>query len=515
MPRARIPELAAIVAIGGAVGLANAVHGQLDTSWRSLLVSNLSGPGRLGAAAAIGDFDGDDFDDLAIGRLDATGEDGEVRAGAVSVYYGSPDGLHHASSESWSQDTQGVPGEAEADERFGSALAAGDFDGDGFDELAIGVPSDLDAEGDAVGAVIVLFGSASGLTTAGAQRWTQDTAGISGVAEAGDLFGQALAGADFDGDGFDDLGIGAPGENRSEVPPWPAEGAVHALYGTASGLGTGDDGLWVGSDLGVGTTSFFGSTLAAGPLLDGDATAELVVGIPGAGGVYHGAIRVFRGGAGGLSSSDVESESGDQAGEFLGGSVAIGDLNGDGFADLAVGAPGFDLGGLLDVGRVKVFFGGFAALIPWLSLDQESAEVPGLAEEGDRLGRALAIGDFDGNGHSDLAIGAPEEDWAATVDAGALLVIHFAASGPMPVPLNQQLSRGDLHSDGSGLEDHFAFALAAGDFDATGHADLAIGVPDRGGPLDDDAGELWVLSGALFADGFESSDTSAWSSVAP
>jgi hypothetical protein len=515
MPRARTPGVAALVTIGGAIALAHAVHGQLATGRRSLLVQNLSGPGRLGAASAVGDFDGDGFDDLAIGRPDATGEDGESHAGAVIVYYGSPDGLHHVSSEQWSQDTPGVPGEAEADERFGSALAAGDFDGDGFDELAIGVPSDLDAEGDAVGAAIVLLGSATGLTAAGAQRWTQDTAGISGVAEAGDLFGQALAGADFDGDGFDDLGIGAPGENRSEVPPWPAEGAVHALYGTASGLGTGDDGLWVGSDLGVGITSFFGSTLAAGPLLDGDATAELVVGIPGAGGVHHGAIRVFRGGAGGLSSSDVESESGDQAGEFLGGSVAIGDLDGDGFADLAVGAPGFDLGQRLDVGRVKIFFGGFAALIPWLSLDQESAEVPGLAEEDDRFGGALAIGDFDHNGYGDLAVGAPFEDWAEVADAGALVVVHFEAAGPMSVARNQQFSRGDLHPDGSGLGDHFASALAAVDFDATSHADLAIGVPDRGGPLDDDAGEIWVLSGALFADDFESGDTSAWSSVAP
>jgi len=90
--------------------------------------------------------------------------------------------------------------------------------------------------------VVVLYGSADGLATAGAQLWSQDSAGVAGLAEAGDAFGAELAAGDFDADGDDDLAIGVPGENRDPDPPWPAEGALHVLYATASGLSA------VGSD---------------------------------------------------------------------------------------------------------------------------------------------------------------------------------------------------------------------------------------------------------------------------
>ncbi len=132
-------------------------------------------------------------------------------------------------------------GGAEAGDLFGASLASGDFDGDGFDDLAIGAPGEgIGAKADA-GAVNVLYGSASGLTATGDQLWHQSTSGVLGGAEAGDLFGASLASADFDGDGKDDLAIGAPGEG---IGAKADAGAVNVLYGSASGLTAAGDQLW-------------------------------------------------------------------------------------------------------------------------------------------------------------------------------------------------------------------------------------------------------------------------------
>jgi hypothetical protein len=145
----------------------------------------------FGSVLTAGDFDGDGFDDLAIGvpEDDVSGID----PGTVTLLPGTAGGLSVAGLQVWHQDSPGVPGEAEGGDRFGSALAAGDFDGDGFDDLAIGVPEeDVGGASDA-GAVNVLFGSAAGLTAAGSQIWHQDSTGVPGAAENFDRFGNVLA----------------------------------------------------------------------------------------------------------------------------------------------------------------------------------------------------------------------------------------------------------------------------------------------------------------------------------
>jgi hypothetical protein len=138
-------------------------------------------------------------------------------------------------------------------------LAAGDFNGDQRADLAIGAPG----ENDFAGVVQVLYGSAARLTATGSQLWSQDSPGIAGAAERGDLFGLALAGADFNGDGRADLAIGAEGENN-------ASGVVHVLYGSAGGLTASGSQLWSQDSPGIAGTAeardFFGAALAAGPL---------------------------------------------------------------------------------------------------------------------------------------------------------------------------------------------------------------------------------------------------------
>src|SRR6266536_1776470 len=116
-----------------------------------------------------------------------------------------------------------------------------DFNGDGFADVAIGVPGEDIAEaGNAVGgAVSVLYGSAAGLSADGNQLWSQESPGIADSSEDLDEFGRYLAIGDFNGDGFGDLGIAAGREDLEGPPDIVDAGAVHVLYGSTAGLTSG------------------------------------------------------------------------------------------------------------------------------------------------------------------------------------------------------------------------------------------------------------------------------------
>ena len=186
------------------------------------------------AAARPSDFNGDGYADLAIGAKQS--EAGDDAGGTVNVIYGSSGGLTAAGDQLWSQDSPGVKGVASGwddaedetwspGDEFGAALASGDFDRDGFADLAIGAPSDGET-GVRRGAVNVLYGASTGLTAAGDQLWTRNN--IPGQADVPGSLGAVLEAADFNGDGFADLAIAT----------FDATGAVRLLFGSAGGLTT-------------------------------------------------------------------------------------------------------------------------------------------------------------------------------------------------------------------------------------------------------------------------------------
>src|SRR5262245_27449403 len=151
--------------------------------------------------ARAGDFNHDGFDDLAIGVPGETV--GNTRGGAVAVIYGSSSGLNATAppDQFFSQDSPGMPGTVHFGDVFGLVLTTGDFDNDGFDDLAIGVPGeDIGTTVDA-GVVMVIFGTQSGLSTT--LRTPLSFNAVQPL--AGARFGGALAADDFDRDGFDDL----------------------------------------------------------------------------------------------------------------------------------------------------------------------------------------------------------------------------------------------------------------------------------------------------------------------
>ncbi len=379
-----------------------------------------------------GDFNGDGRDDLAVG---VPGEDVDtgagtiINAGAVNVLYGSSNGLSATSprpDQIWTQSTTDVNDLAETDDFFGSSLSSGDFNGDGGDDLAVGVGAeDVDTGAGTIinaGAVNVLYGSSNGLSATSPrpdQIWTQSTTDVNDLAETGDVFGGSLSSGDFNGDGRDDLAVGVPTEDvDTGAGTITFAGAVNVLYGSSNGLSATSprpDQFWTQNspdvnDL-VEINDFFGSSLSAGDF-NGDGRDDLAIGVPlenvdtGAGTIGNaGAVNVLYGSSNGLSATsprpdqfwtqsttDVNDLA--EASDVFGDTLLTGDFNGDGRDDLAIGVPneGVDTGAgtLFGAGAVNVLYGsssGLSATTPrpdqfWT---QSSPDVNDLAEANDRF----------------------------------------------------------------------------------------------------------------------------------
>ena len=197
----------------------------------------------------------------------------QCEAGAIHVLNGGPAGLDARRDRSFDQNGP-IPGYAEAGDRFGAALAASDFNHDGFDDLVAGVPG----ENASHGYLTLIYGTTNRLNDSGSVAIDQ-YGPVVGVTETGDEFAATLAAGDLNADGFDDLAIGAFGEafdTKTNV------GIAHLLMGSANGLttagnddvaqGDGAPGVWAGGER-------FAASLATGDVT-GDGASDLVVGTP-------------------------------------------------------------------------------------------------------------------------------------------------------------------------------------------------------------------------------------------
>ena len=454
----------------------------------------------FGWAIGTGDFDGDGYTDLVVG-VPSESQGSFSGAGQIHVIYGTASGLSAVDNQVWHKDSPGIDGQNGQAEAFGYSLSVGDFNGDGFDDVAVGIPFENTPTGAGAGAVSVLYGSAVGLGAVSNQHWTQLDWGS--FDEAGDNLGRSLAAGDFDGDGFDDLALGVPFEDDNTVEE---VGIVHILYGTAAGLDAARHQQWWRDNTGTGTNDEggrFGEALSVGDF-DGDGFDDLVIGVPydnHSGFLEPGSVVVLYGTGAGLSSTGSQLWRQGAAGlpgtagsrERFGFSLATGDFDGDGFDDLVVGAPLNDLGSFEDVGNMTHIYGTASGLSATRSGAFTGSTVGLPLEAGGRFGSSLAAGDFDGDGYDDVAIGAPNISVPGADAAGAIAVVRGLAGG-LTVTEAATFTQHDPGVDGEiGIDDQFGYALASGDFNGAGSAAVVAGAPYDDDTGVEDAGTVTVL----------------------
>ena len=435
-------DLAVGIALEGVVVAPPAIDGAY-IDYSSALPSQLLAPAAPDAGGgappplASGDFDGDGFDDLAMARpFDSVPRagGGRVFAGSVWIFEGGPSGLDPTGTQIH-QDTPGIPGSNELSDWWGFSLATGDVNHDGRDDLAIGAPRESIGSVRTAGAVTVLRGSPTGLSTGSAKQFSQSTAGVPSAPERDDYFGVSVAISDVTGGGKADLLIASKED---------LFGGVTMLRGSSSGItATGSDQL-TAEQLGSGAVNLGDMPVVAAGDTNGDGRAEVIVGFPTSTigpSTSGGAIVSIVGRSTGLSvagrrifhqnSSGVPEVA--EEGDGFGASLAVGDLTGDGRADVVIGIPGENKYHRVNVGAFILLKGSSSGLTASGSqyFDQNTPGVPGTAETRDEFADVVSLLDPDGDHRMDAVIG---DQWEDAFDApfGTATVFRGTSSGLTP-----------------------------------------------------------------------------------
>ncbi len=416
---------------GSSTGLgANGTPANADWSAESDLDTNYFGS----CVATAGDVNGDGYSDVLVSS-NTFPYDGYNRAGKVSLFTGSQSGL--STTLAWSGESN------QQDAFYGySVSTAGDVNGDGYSDVIVGAYNYDNGQSNE-GRVYIYHGSSAGLST------TANTVSESNSASA--LFGYSVSTAgDVNGDGFSDVLVGGPG--------WFGSGRVYVFHGSLSGIAT----LWNYSLNADGSGEYFGCSVSTAGDVNGDGYSDVIVGAENFtnGQTEEGKVYIHYGGSTGLNTIAAWSSEINQAFAKFGHSVSTaGDINGDGYSDVIAGAIGYD-NGQTNEGGVWVYYGSVSGISGSSFLEKNVISAS--------FGTSVAsAGDVNGDGYSDVIIGADGYTNPETME-GAAFVYNGSASGLTLTPSWSAESNQALAGMGISV-------ATAGDVNGDGYSDVIVG----------------------------------------
>ncbi|WP_392476642.1 beta strand repeat-containing protein [Nostoc sp. C110] len=475
-----------------------------------------------GSVSSAGDINGDGFDDVIIGA-DGADHNGQIGVGESYVVFGSSSGFEARFNLLSLNGSNGfvINGIDNDDYSGGSVSSAGDINGDGFDDLIIGADS-ADANGQFIaGESYVVFGSNSGFGASFNLSSLNGSNGfvISGIDSVDRSGGSVSSAGDINGDGFDDLIIGAAAADPNGQS---YAGESYVVFGSSSDFGAqlnlsslnGSNGFVIN---GIDTDDRSGVSVSNAGDINGDGFDDLIIGASGAdpnGQTGAGESYVVFGSSSGfdaqlnlssLNGSNGFVINGIDNDDFSGNSVSTaGDINGDGFDDLIIGASGADPNGQFNAGESYVVFGsngGFSTLFNLSSLNGSNGFVINGINFDNRSGVSVSsAGDINGDGFDDLIIGVVSSDFKAQYNAGESYVV-FGRSSSFGAGFNLSSLDGSegfviKGIDESGLTFRSgSFVSSAGDINGDGFDDLIIGASSASPNGQSYTGQSYVVFG--------------------
>ncbi len=427
----------AYVFLGDATGIAN------TAAWS---YTGTAG-GNLAPVTGAGDLNGDGYADIAVGEWTSSGQ--------VFVFHGSGSGPSV---------TPSVTILGTATERLGRMVSgAGDVNADGYSDLIVGAPFRSVTASNEEGVAHLFLGGPSGVA---ASSSSADQT-IQGSQVGAHLGGYVAGAGDVNGDGYSDIMIGADNYSSAEAN----EGLAVLYLGGPESTGVKSTVSWTATGTGA-----HGTKVSNAGDVNGDGYDDVLVAAPNAFGAGDGNVYVYHGAAGGPSTTAAFSLGASTgAGGFAAAIAGGGDINGDGYSDIVVGAPDAESGmATADEGRIYIYPGSSSGT-------SSSAFTHEIDVAGARFGASLALADVNADGRTELVVGAP----GINSSAGRIYVFIAGSSG-----LNTTTPQ---TKDGASAGDLFGTAVAAaGDVNADGYGDVAVGAPG----LSSGAGRVYAYLGA-------------------
>ena len=499
-------------------GIAPRAHALLDIDLRTnagFTVFGADGFDASGRAVAMADLDGDGFKDIIVGSIGTDGAGNVVpNSGSVDIIWGDTQANLGLSRDLLTGSDVHIDG-ADTGDQTGTFVVAGDFDGDGFADLAIGA-----SQGDGPGNIrpdcgeVYIFYGRPRAGWAGITSVTQRDVVVYG-ADPSDGSGISLAVGDVDNDGLADLLIGGsamdgPANGRLNC------GGVNLLWGgprpEGGAVDLGSVVLIDGADAG----DLAGRSLACGDL-DGDGFDDIVIGVPNGAGpgnarAQAGEVAVIWGRSklamGSYKDLAVDADYhvwGAEAGDNAGTGVQVANYDGDAYGDLVIGEPLGDgiANAKINAGEVYLIYG--QARAGWPASNDLNLGIAGIGkgwigtEAGDLLGNAVDGGDMDGDGKDEVVLGATLADGNANARAscGEMYLYFGNLRAATPDVITNVTAQQDVRIIGAWAGDRAGSIMDMGDLDNNGKLELAIGVPGSDSKLQSrsDAGEVVIIYG--------------------